>query len=156
MSTKTGFISNSGTPFAYLQDSNNASIAMGLDAAGSDVFKISVSTGANAVPTTSPQLMIDPAANGDISLQPNGLGDINLVSSAITTTGGILQADITTGRISIASSGTGITTLDGNSGSATGATVTIETANSTPVFVGSGATLTLDFGPGVDQNFCLI
>lgn len=51
------------------------------------------------------------------------------------------------GTWAAASGGSGITTLDGNSGSATGSTVTIETAadSGTAIFTGSSATLTLSF-----------
>jgi hypothetical protein len=190
MSTVTGFKSNGGTPFAYLQDSNNASVALGLDAAGSDVFKISVSTSAGVIPTTSPQFLIDPAANGNMTLTPNGSGKVvvsymgagvvqsssaGLLTSSNGTNGQVLigggaapaWASITAGSgitltpgansLTIAASGGGggITTLDGNSGSATGATVTIKTAHTNVVFSGAGAILTQDFLGDGNGNLAL-
>ncbi len=89
MSTITGFKSNGGTPFAYLQDSNNASVAIGLDSAASDVFKISVSTAVNALPSTSPQIIIDPTANGNMTFTPNGTGKV-IVS--YMTSGAVLSS----------------------------------------------------------------
>lgn len=40
-----------------------------------------------------------------------------------------------------------VTTIDGNTGAATGSTITLVTANSTPIFAASGSSVTLDFSP---------
>src|SRR5271155_1763624 len=141
----TGFSSIGGTPYVYLQDSNNASIAMGLDSAASNVFKISVSTAAGVLPTTSPQLLIDPSANGHITLTPNGSG---LVTISYMTAG-LVHSD---GSGNLTSGGsTGLETITGNTGGAispTAGNINIITANATVKFAGSGSTETLDFGLG--------
>jgi hypothetical protein len=74
---------------------------------------------------------------------PSG-NNINIVGS-----GGVLvSGDPGTSTLTItAPGGSGITTIDGNTGSVTGSTVTISVPNTegTPTFNGSGTTLSLDF-----------
>jgi len=78
----------------------------------------------------------------------NVLGD----GTSITTT-----ASGSTLTIDFIGSSSGITTLDGNTGSATGSTVTIETINTNIPFVGSGSTLSIDFsGVALGTNNTLI
>ena len=141
MSTITGFKSNGGTPFAYLQDSNNASVAIGLDSAASDVFKISVSTAVNALPSTSPQIIIDPTANGNMTFTPNGTGEV-IVSYM---TAGVVQSS-SSGVLASSNGSNGQILIGGGTAPAwanitsTGGTVIITNGANTINLESSGAT----------------
>lgn len=94
------------------------------------------------------------ATNGQIPIGSTGASPI---LSTITAGSGITVTN-GSGSITIASSGgSGITTIDGDSGSVTGSTVTIETLPGTnggsPIFTGSGTVLTLSFSDGSNNTY---
>lgn len=158
MSTKTGFYSNGGTPFAYLEDSNGKSVAIGIDSADSDKIKISALATVGATPASSPQITIDPATNGNITIDPNGTGAINANATAVVTTGGVVQAAITTGALS-ASKGTNGQILIGSTAgtpswanvTSTGGTVSVTNGANTinlEVATGTGVVKTITGNTG--------
>jgi hypothetical protein len=110
----TGFRTNDGNPFAYLQVDSGQSMALGLDTTDSNKIKLATSSTAGVTPLSPAQITIDPAANGDVTLGPNGSGSINAKAAAVVTTGGVVQAAITTGALS-ASKGTDGELLIGDS-----------------------------------------
>jgi hypothetical protein len=68
------------------------------------------------------------------------------VSGITTDNPTIMTIDSVTYQLGSMASSSGIVTIDGNTGSVTGATITLETANATPIFSGSASTMTLNFG----------
>ena len=111
---------------------------------------------------------------GTLVVANGGTGDVSFTAYAPicggTTTTGVLQSASTgisnsgyvltsTGSSSLPTwqeaAATGIVTIDGNSGSVTGSTVTIETANTTVKTSGSGTTMTIDFQPTSGGNLLL-
>lgn len=122
----------------------------------------------SGVPLISQGAAADPAF-GTAVVAGGGTGDTSFTAFApvcggTTTTGALQSADtgIGTSGFVLTSTGagslptfqavpsTGITTIDGNSGSVTGSTVTIENAanDGTPFFTGSGSTMTMFFDTG--------
>jgi len=87
---KQGFKVTALSPYSYEElASGLGSSACGIDNADAK-FKIATATAAGAVVTTNPQLIIDPAVNGDITVAPHGDGNINLNQTA---TGAIIAAN---------------------------------------------------------------
>lgn len=123
----TGFRTNDGNPFAYLQVDAGPSMALGLDTTASNIIKLCVSSTANVTPLSTFSMAIDPAANGDFTITPHGSGAINLKSTAVTTTGGVLQAAITTGAISASKGTNGQILIGATAGSPSWATITAGT-----------------------------
>lgn len=78
-----GFRNIAGNPFVYQEDTRSA--AFGLDAAAQK-WKLSVKATAGALPTDTPQLMIDPATDGNIEIVPNGAGLLKIGSTSYPKT----------------------------------------------------------------------
>lgn len=84
---------------SYIGETN--SIAMGIDS-GDDTFKISssVTTDGTAIPSTNPNIIIDPASSGNVTLLPNipsGQLVLNNGTFALPDSGGLPQGNITVG-----------------------------------------------------------
>lgn len=62
----------------YYADNDTASLSVGIDGADSDKLKITALATTGAYPTTTAQIIIDPAANGHITLSPNGTGTVDI------------------------------------------------------------------------------
>lgn len=160
-----GFRNIAGNPFVYQEDVRSA--AFGLDYAAAK-WKLAVSSSAGVLPTSTAQITIDPSTDGNIEIVPNGagllkigstsypktvaVGDV-LVASASNTVG--IVAGATTAGYVLTANGAGnapsfqaaasggITTLAGDSGTATGSTVTI-TGGSNLTSSATSATVTID------------
>lgn len=84
---------------AYLYQETTGSAAIGIDATDGDKLKIVVSAASGAIITDTPQLTIDPAANGNVSVDPNGTGELQLVSGnfdfpeTTASTNGVISQD---------------------------------------------------------------
>ena len=142
-----GFRNIAGNPFVYQEDVRSAAIGLDYTAAK---WKIAVSASAGVLPTSTAQVVIDPATDGNITITPNGaglfiigsasypktvaVGDV-LVASALNTVG--VVAGATTAGYVLTANGAGnaptfqaaasggVTTIQGDTGSVTGATVKI-------------------------------
>ena len=79
---RQGFKYENDTPYIYQETPGNESSALGIDSASGSVYKIKVQSTSGADVSGTAQVIIDPAANGDISLSPNGSGSVN-VSTAV-------------------------------------------------------------------------
>ena len=96
-----GFRNIAGNPFVYQEDTRSA--AFGLDAAA-QTWKIAVSSTTGALPTSTAQLIIDPATNGNVTIDPNGTGDLVVTSGNVSLTAGNLSlpnSSATVGRVNI-------------------------------------------------------
>lgn len=91
-----GFRNIAGNPFVYQEDTRSA--AFGLDASAQK-WKLSVKATAGALPTDTPQLMIDPATNGDVTIDPNGSGNLVVTSGNVSLTAGNLALPLTTATV---------------------------------------------------------
>lgn len=80
-----GFRNIAGNPFVYQEDTRSA--AFGLDAAA-QTWKIAVLNTTGALPTSTAQIIIDPATNGNVTIDPNGSGNLVLTSGSLSVTSG--------------------------------------------------------------------
>lgn len=80
-----GFRNIAGNPFVYQEDTRSA--AFGLDAAA-QTWKIAVLNTTGALPTSTAQIIIDPATNGNVTIDPNGSGNLVVSSGDVRLTAG--------------------------------------------------------------------
>jgi hypothetical protein len=93
---------------SYVGDTN--SIAMGIDS-GDNTFKISssVSTDGHAIPSTNPNIIIDPASGGNVTILPNTPGGelvLNNGSFSLPDSVGLPQGNIILGTAPFLTTGT--------------------------------------------------
>lgn len=137
-----GFRSNGNTPYVYMETGTD-SLAMGLDSSDSNKFKVVSSASINVLPTgTTPNIGIDPAANGNITLAPNGSGSavISYMTAGVvqsSSAGVLTSSNGTNGQILI---GGGAAPTWANLTAGSGVTIT-NAANSITVAVTAGGTV---------------
>lgn len=146
--------STSGVPLISQGSSSNPAFGTAVVAGGG--------TGATSLTSHSLLLGNGTSAISALGAATNGQIPIGSTSNAPTlatiTAGTGITVTNGAGTITIAASGggSGITTLDGNSGSATGSTVTVSVTNGgssegTPIFTGASAALSLVFTDSNDN-----
>lgn len=125
MSGRQGFISN-GQTYVYQESTTTGSAAFGLDSTDNDTWKLKVETTDGALPSATPQMEVDPVANGSIYFTPNGTGVMNFDNDQASTasnvltvrktrSGGVITTGDVLGQISFQGIGTGTTFTEGAS-----------------------------------------
>jgi len=72
---KQGFKDLATDPFLYQEITSGASAAIGIDTGDNDKWKMYVLDTGGAAITGSAEVVVDPAANGDVTFMPNGTGN---------------------------------------------------------------------------------
>lgn len=123
MAGRQGFITN-GQTFVYQESKVSSSAAFGIDTGDTDTWKLRVDSVAGALPSTNPQMEIDPVTNGSIYFTPNGTGVMNFDNDQVSAASNQLTirktrnvAPITSGdalgAVSFQGIGTGTTFTEG-------------------------------------------
>ena len=148
-----------GNPYIYQASDGGASSSIGWNNT-SQLFEICTLTAAGASPSSTPQFKIDPSTNGNITISPKGSGSVVIstlgIGAVLSSASGVLSSTGagTNGYVLTsngpgnaptfqAASGGGIGTLNADSGSAMGATVTIAGTTHQIATSASGSMLTI-------------
>lgn len=136
----------------YTTETDNITIGYGVlgTAAESNTLRVGLATGAGDGELVAAYIAgidgVNVGSTAKVVTMGTG-GTVNKLGTAVLTAGA--NVTITPGANTItisATDGIGISTLNGNTGSATGSTVTISTTDGgTPVFTGAGSNLSLTF-----------